>query len=80
MAFAAAITKKDVMGSHRVHMGTISQGNSDTGGAIATGLRIVENFQSTIHCTTLSVSAGEVTITTADPGGAQAGYWMAVGY
>ena len=80
MAFSITTDKKTIMGDQRVHMGTITQGNGDTGGAIDTGLSQVNGFQSTIHCTTLSESDGTVTITTADPGGAQAGYWQAIGY
>lgn len=79
MAFAASITKKDVIGAHRVHYGTFSQASGDTGGAITTGLRQVVNFQMQAVLN-VSVSSGTVTVTTADPGGAQAGYWMAVGY
>lgn len=78
MAFAAAVTKKDVMGSHRVAMGTFSQGNGDTGGDVVTGLRVVESFQCTAALN-ISVSGGTVTVTTADPTAAQAGYWMAIG-
>jgi len=79
MSFAYAITKKDVWGSHRVVMGTFSQANTDTGGAIATGLRLVENFDITSEVENISVSGGEVTVTTEDPGGAQAGFWKAIG-
>ena len=80
MAFSATVTKKDVIGSHRVVYGTIAQGDGDTGGEITTGLRQIVNFQCTVHCTTISVSGGAVTITTADPGAAQAGYFEAIGY
>jgi hypothetical protein len=79
MAFAMAITKKDVMGSHRVAMGTFSQASGDTGGAFVTGLRKIEYFESTAALT-MSVSGGTATVTTANPGGAQAGFWKAIGY
>lgn len=79
MAFSKTTTLDTVMGNKRVKGGAIAQGNGDTGGAIETGLSQVDNFQCTIHCTTLSESDGTVTITTADPGGAQAGYWQATG-
>lgn len=78
MVFLATKTKNDVAGSHRVTMGTFSQGNGDTGGAVDTGLRVVENFQMTA-ATNVSVSGGTVTVTTADPLGAQAGFWKATG-
>lgn len=80
MAFSATVTAKTVMGNKRVHMGTIAQVSGDTGGAVTTGLRSVDSFTTSIHCTTLSVSGGTVTITTADPGAAQAGYFTAIGY
>lgn len=78
MAFSASIVKRNIMGPSRVHYGTFSQGNGDTGGAIVTGLRIVEGFQCTASLNE-SVSGGTVTVTTADPTGAQAGHWMAIG-
>lgn len=78
MAFDSAITKKDIWGSHRVVMGTFSQGNGDTGGAVSTGLRVVENFQM-LGAKSVSVSGGVATVVTADPGGAQAGHWLAIG-
>ena len=79
MAVTVATTMTTVMGNKRVNGGTFTQGNGDTGGAIDTGLSNVDNFQCTIHCKTLSVSGGTVTITTADPLGAQVGYWTAIG-
>lgn len=79
MAFAAAITVRTVMGDKRVHMGTITQANTDTGGAIVTGLSRIEYFECT-GAVTFSISGGTVTVTTLDPGGAQAGFWKAIGY
>lgn len=78
MAFTATVTKKDVAGSHRRVMGTFSQTSGDTGGVVNTGLRVVENFQMT-GAVNVAVSGGAVTVTTADPGAAQAGFWEAVG-
>lgn len=78
MAFAYSKTKLDIMGTHRVTMGTFSQASGDTGGDITTGLRTIENFQMT-GALDISVSGGVVTVTTADPGAAQAGYWLAIG-
>ena len=78
MAFDSSVTKRNIMGPSRVHYGTFSQGNTDTGGAISTGLRIVEYFEC-MAALNVSVSGGDVTVTTADPGGAQAGFWMAIG-
>ena len=78
MAFAATKTKNDIMGSHRVVMGTFSQVSGDVGGDIDTGLRVVENFQMTA-VTTLTVSGGVVSVVTADPLAAQAGFWTAIG-
>lgn len=76
--FVSAKTKNDVHGSHRVVMGTFSQGNGDTGGVVNTGLRVVENFQMT-GALNIAVTGGNVTVTTADPTAAQAGFWIATG-
>ena len=78
MAFASTKTKVDVIGSHRVAYGTFSQASGDTGGTIATGLRTLENFQMT-GALNATFSGGTVTVVTADPGAAQAGYWTAIG-
>jgi hypothetical protein len=78
MSFESTITKKDVMGSHRVAMGTFAQGNGDTGGEVTTGLRQISNFQM-LGAKSVAISGGVVTVTTADPGGAQAGHWLAIG-
>ena len=78
MSFAAQKTKQDVAGSHRVVMGTFSQESGDTGGVVETGLRVVENFQMTAAID-ISVNGGSVTVTTADPAAAQAGFWKATG-
>lgn len=79
MAFSSTITQQTVMGNMFVNMGTYTQGNGDTGGDIDTGLDQVLNFNATGSTNDVN-SAGTVTITTADPGGDQTGYWMAIGY
>ena len=81
MAYAQGATVfKTIMGNKRVHYGTFTQLNTETGGDIATGLRSVEYFELSGLVTT-SVAGGTVTATTLDPGvGNQAGYWMAIGY
>lgn len=78
MAFSSAITDRTVMGNKRVNFGTMLQANGDTGGAIVTGLQMVDFFQCTF-AKNIAVSGGTATVTTTDPGGAQAGFWMAVG-
>lgn len=67
------------MGFMRACFGTFSQGNGDTGGTISTPLHTVVYCECTA-ATNLAVSGGTVTVTTADPLGAQAGYWQAYGY
>jgi len=80
MAFAQGTTvHKSAMANKRVNFGTFTQESGDTGGAISTDLRRVLYFEMTGLKTT-SVSDGTVTATTLDPGGSQAGYWMAIGY
>ncbi len=78
MSFAATKTKNDIMGSHRVAMGTFSQVSGDTGGEINTGLRVIENFQMTA-AKSVTVSGGVATVVTVDPLAAQAGFWTAIG-
>jgi 7-keto-8-aminopelargonate synthetase-like enzyme len=78
MAFIATKTKLDVMGSHRVQMGTFSQASGDTGGVVNTGLRVVDNFQMT-SAKSVSVSGGAVTVVTPDPVATVAGFWIATG-
>ena len=79
MAFAATITEKTIMGNKRVYMGQYTQASGDTGGAITTGLKRIEYFDAT-GATKVTNASGVVTIVTADPGAAQTGYWMAIGY
>jgi len=71
MAFAYTIKKTSVFGDVRVVMGSYTNGSSDTGGAIKTGLNEVFYFNS--DCETsqaatvnkVAISGGDVTITTA---------------
>lgn len=79
MAFASSITNRTVFGNMRVHIGTFTQASGDTGGSITTGLRDVLFFNC-MAATNLSESSGVVTVTTANPGTDQAGYWAAIGY
>jgi hypothetical protein len=80
MAFSATLTEgPKSMGPFRVCLGSFSQDNGDTGGAIATPLHTVL-FAEATAALNIAVSGGTATITTADPGAAQAGYWMAIGY
>lgn len=78
MAFAATTKAQTVFGNKRVHYGQFTQASGDTGGAIATGLASIDYFDAS-YMSASSNSSGTVTITTADPGGAQTGYWMAIG-
>lgn len=80
MAFSATLVEgPKAMGPFRVCLGTFTQGNGDTGGAIATPLHTVLYAEATAALN-ISVSSGTATVTTADPTGDQAGYWMAIGY
>ena len=76
--FTSKIEKGDIIGTRRVKYGTFSQGSGDTGGVIKTGLYHVDYFQM-MGALNVSIDEGSVTVTTADPGGSQAGFWMAVG-
>lgn len=80
MAFAqGSTTHKTIMGNKRVHFGGFTQASGDTGGSIDTGLDIVEYFDCT-GLKTYTDSSGTIAATTLDPGGSQAGFWMAIGY
>ena len=78
MAFAKTVKFVTVFGNKRVAVGQFTQGDGDTGGAIATGLSSIDYFDAS-YMTDASDSSGTVTITTADPGAAQTGYWIAIG-
>ena len=79
MAFAATQTGESVFGNLRVMYGTYTQGNTDTGGDIQTGLGQVM-FATATAATKQVTDKGKVTITTADPTADVTGYWMAMGY
>lgn len=79
MAFAASKSGESVFGNKRVTYGTFTQGDGDTGGAVDTGLSTVDFFQAS-YMTDASNDDGTVTITTADPGDDQSGFWFAFGY
>ena len=78
MAFASETKHIDVIGQNRVAYGEFSQISGDTGGVVETGLYNVKYFEMT-GALNFAVSDGAVTVTTANPGTAQAGFWMAVG-
>ena len=78
MAFASTVQFGTVFGNKRIVVGQFTQASGDTGGAIATGLSLLAYFEAS-YATASSDSSGTVTITTANPGAAQTGYWMAIG-
>lgn len=88
MAFEAAITGRTVFGNKRVHFGTFTNGASDAGGDINTGLRsceamILQHIGSAVVASaptvneTLPIAGTAVTVVTT--AGAD-GHWVAVGY
>jgi hypothetical protein len=88
MSFASAVTSKTVFGNKRVNFGTFTNGASDTGGDINTGLRsceeiFLQHVSSAVVASapsvneTLPVAGSAVTIVTT--AGAD-GRWMAIGY
>lgn len=88
MTFAAAVTSKTVFGNKRVHFGTFTNGASDTGGDIDTGLRSCEEMflqhggsavatNAPAVNETLPVAGSAVTIVTT---AGFDGRWMAIGY
>jgi len=78
MAFARTVNFVSVFGNKRIAVGEYTQGNSDTGGAIDTTFSDISYFEASGSIDNAD-SSGTVTITTADPGAAQTGYWMAIG-
>ena len=82
MAFAYTIKKTSVFGDVRVVMGTYTNGSSDTGGAIKTGLKEVYYFNSDCETSNagasnkVAISGGDVTITTASD---EDGKFIAIG-
>jgi hypothetical protein len=88
MAFESAITGRTVFGNKRVHFGTFTNGASDAGGNINTGLRSCEAMllqhggagavaSAPAVNETLPAAGSAITIVTT--AGAD-GYWTAVGY
>jgi hypothetical protein len=78
MAFVSTIKAQTVFGNKRVHFGQFTQASGDTGGEIATGLASLDYFDAS-YMTASANDAGDVTITTANPGANQTGYWIAIG-
>ena len=89
MAFASSVNAdgKTVMGNKRVHFGTFTNGGSDTGGNIDTGLEVCEHLQLTCKGSAVAANAPAVNETFPCAGNAvtivtdadEDGYWMAVG-
>jgi len=78
MSFASTIVDHTIFGDKRIAIGAFTQASGDTGGAITTGLGVIQYFHAS-YMVTHSDASGVVTITTADPGAAQSGYWLAIG-
>ena len=79
MAFAATNTGFIPLGDKTLAFGSYTQDNTDTGGAITTGLTSIEGALATGATVASTVSSGTFTIVTANPGGDQTGYWLAIG-
>lgn len=82
MAFAYAVTRATVVGDQRMIVGTFTNTDTDSGGAIATGLGLVNAFEviPTSHVDAslpkITISGGTVTVV-CDNG--LDGNWVAVG-
>lgn len=85
MSFAYEVTRRDVHGRTRCHSGTFTNGGTDSGGTIVTGLEKVSRFLPSLSShlgsefpkvTINSPNNGDVTIVTSD--GADGG-WVAYG-
>lgn len=82
MAFAAAVTDQTVYGNHRVVVGTYTNGEADSGGAITTGLNYIFEFNTTVTghvgatLPKVTISGGTATLVTDN--GAD-GTWVARG-
>lgn len=83
MAFTYTVdaAKFAVFGNKRRTAGTYTSAGGSTGGAISTGLSLVDSFSNTSETSTPStvatISSGTVTITTTAN---QTGVWEAIGY
>jgi len=87
VAFSYNVLRRTIIGNMRLVLGTYTNGSSDTGGNIDTGLRIVEFFavqptgsavasNASVVNESFPVSGGVITIVT-DSG--QDGVWIAIG-
>jgi hypothetical protein len=87
MAFAYTVEGTSYFGDKKVAWGTFTNGGSDTGGDIKTGLTKVECFLTSLKGSaviaaaevineTLPLSSGDVTIVT---NAGDDGYWFAIG-
>lgn len=82
MAFSYSVTRATVIGDQRMVVGTFTNTDTDSGGAISTGLGLVNGFEivNTSHVGATvpkhTISGGTVTIVT-DNG--MDGQWIAVG-
>lgn len=79
MAFSATTLGFLPIGDQTMAYGSYTQGNTDTGGAITTGLSSIRSAMALGATVASTVSSGTFTIVTADPGGDQTGYWFAIG-
>ena len=89
MTFAYTLIERySIFGDKSVAYGTFTNGASDSGGDVKTGLKIVEMFVLTVKATTSAATApvvnetfplkgGDVTIVSAAD---QDGFWFAIGY
>jgi len=78
MAFARTVSFETVFGNKRIVVGEFTQASGDTGGAVDTTMSAISYFEASYSTSNVD-SSGTVTITTADPGDDQTGYWMAIG-
>lgn len=82
MAFSSSVTTSTIAGNKRLVFGTFTNADTDSGGSITTGLKVVDWFglfpTSHVGATDakVTISAGTVTLVT-DNG--LDGTWMAIG-
>ena len=69
MAFAYTVTDQTVIGSKKLRWGTYTNGGSDTGGAISTGLSRVDGFYLQPKGTAVVASAAAVILMHSHPSG-----------
>lgn len=88
MAFSVSIIKKLLVGNRRLIIGTFTNGATDRGGEIDTGLYRVETFWTQVTATTSAATAPTVNESFPLAGGSvtliaeagQDGLWFAIGY